>query len=70
MRLHHVVADVRQAVDDCHLVGLQTSLDRLGPALAARPAPRDWDTFAATRRHYAGLGLAAPVDGDDDGDER
>ncbi len=53
--------DVQEAIDNCYLVGLQTSLDRLTPALAGRPAPWDWDTFGADRDHYARLGLAAPV---------
>ena len=55
------VTDVRAAVDNCYLVGLQTSLDRLEPSLAGRPEPWDWDAFAVGRAHYAGLGLAAPV---------
>lgn len=62
LRLTHVVPDVRDAVDNCYLVGLQTSLDRLSLALAGEPAPWDWQVFATTQRHYAGRGLAAPVD--------
>lgn len=61
LRLSHVVPDVQEAVDGCYLVGLQTSLARLEPSLAGRPAPWDWDAFAVARAHYAGLGLAAPV---------
>ena len=34
----------------------------LEPSLAGRPLPWDWDAFAVAREHYAGLGLAAPVD--------
>ena len=61
LRLSHVVPDVQEAVDNCYLVGLQTSLDRLEPALAGRPEPWDWDLFAAGQAHYADRGLAAPV---------
>jgi uncharacterized protein YndB with AHSA1/START domain len=61
LRLSHVVPDVQEAVDNLYLVGLQTSLDRLEPSLAGRPAPWDWDAFAAGQAHYAQRGLAAPV---------
>jgi uncharacterized protein YndB with AHSA1/START domain len=61
LRLSHVVPNVQEAVDNCYLVGLQTSLDRLEPSLARRPAPWDWDAFAAAQAHYAADGLAAPV---------
>ncbi len=61
LRLRHVVPDVQEAVDNCYLVGLQTSLDRLEPCLAGRPVPWDWDAFAAGQAHYADRGLAAPV---------
>lgn len=61
LRLSHVVPDVREAVDNCYLVGLQTSLDRLEPSLAGRPVAWDWVAFAAGQAHYADLGLAAPV---------
>lgn len=62
LRLSHTVPDVQEAVDNCYLVGLQASLARLEPALAGRPEPWDWDAFAVAQAHYAGLGLAAPVD--------
>lgn len=62
LRLSHTVPDVSEAVDNLYLVGLQTSLDRLEPCLAGRPVAWDWDAFAAGQRHYAGLGLAAPVE--------
>ena len=62
LRLSHVVPDVREAVDNCYLVGLQTSLDRLEPSLAATPEPWDWDAFATAQAHYADLGLATPVE--------
>ncbi len=61
LRLSHVVPDVQEAVDNCYLVGLQTSLDRLEPSLAGRPAAWDWDAFAVTQAHYALNGLAASV---------
>jgi len=59
LRLSHLVPDVSEAVDNCYLVGLHTSLTRLEPCLAGRPEPWDWDVFATAREHYAGLGLAA-----------
>ncbi len=61
LRLRHSITDVQDAIDNCNLVGLQTSLDRLEPALAGRPEPRDWERFAAGQAHYASLGQAAPV---------
>lgn len=61
LRLQHFLPDVQEGIDNCYLVGLGTSLDRLEPALAGRPAPWDWDAFATAQAHYAGLGLAAPV---------
>ncbi len=62
LRLSHVVPDVQEAIDNCYVVGLQTSLSRLEPSLAGRPEPWDWDAFAVARAHYADLGLAAPED--------
>lgn len=62
LRLTHVVPDVQDAIDSCYVVGLQTSLSRLEPSLAGRPAPWDWDAFAAAQAHYADRGLAAPVE--------
>ena len=59
LRLSHLVPNVQEAIDNCYLVGLQTSLARLEPSLAGRPAPWDWDGFAAARAHYADLGLAS-----------
>ena len=61
LRLTHVVPRVEEAIDNCYLVGLQTSLDRLEPSLAGRPEPWAWDAFAVTQAHYADRGLAAPV---------
>lgn len=62
LRLSHTLPDVQEAIENCYLVGLQTSLDRLEPALAGRPEPWDWDVFAADRAQYADLGLAIPAD--------
>ena len=62
LRLSHHVPDVREAIDNCYLVGLHTSLSRLEPCIAGRPTPWDWDAFAAARGHYADLGLAAAAD--------
>jgi uncharacterized protein YndB with AHSA1/START domain len=61
LRLSHMVPDVPDAVENCYLVGLQTSLDRLEPSLAGRPRAWDWEAFAVTQSHYAQLGLAAPA---------
>ena len=62
LRLTHTVPDVQEATDRCYLVGLQASLARLEPCLAGRPEPWDWGAFAVAQAHYAGLGLAAPVE--------
>lgn len=62
LRLSHIVPDTQEAIDNCYLVGLYTSLARLEPSLAGRPEPWDWDVFAAGQAHYATLGLAAAVD--------
>lgn len=59
LRLSHFVPDVEQAVANCYVVGLYTSLGRLEPVLAGRPVAWDWDAFGAARAHYAALGLAA-----------
>lgn len=62
LRLRHFLPDVQEGIDNCYLVGLQTSLDRLAPTLAGRPVPWDWDAFAVAQAHYAELGLAAAVE--------
>jgi len=62
LRLSHRVPDVQEAIDNCYLVGLRSSLARLEPCLAGMPEPWDWDAFAVARAHYADLGLAAPVE--------
>ena len=62
LRLVHHVPDVQEAIDNCYLVGLHTSLGRLEPCLAGTPAPWDWGAFAAARAHFAGLGLASAED--------
>ncbi len=62
LRLSHVLPDVQEAIDNCYLVGLQNSLERLEPCLAGRPTPWDWDAFATARAHYAELGLASAGD--------
>jgi uncharacterized protein YndB with AHSA1/START domain len=63
LRLSHVVPDTRAAVDNCYLVGLHESLERLEPCLAGKPEPWDWDRFARSQARYAAEGLAAPVTG-------
>ena len=62
LRVSHFVTDPGRAVDNCYVVGLHTSLDRLAPTLAGRPAPWDWDEFARTQAGYAAAGLAPAVD--------
>lgn len=59
LRLTQRVTDVSAAIDGCFVVGLQTSLARLAPALGGSPVPWDWDAFATAREHYAAAGLAA-----------
>lgn len=61
LRLSHFVPDPATAVERCYVVGLQTSLARLEPALSGRPVPWDTDGFAVAQEHYAARGLAAPV---------
>jgi uncharacterized protein YndB with AHSA1/START domain len=61
LRLSHFVTDPDAAIDNCYVVGLYASLERLEPCLARRPIAWDWDGFADAQAHYAGLGLAAPV---------
>ncbi len=58
LRLSHFVADPTTAIDNCYLVGLHTSLERLEPALDGTPIPWDDDTFVAHQRRYAAAGLA------------
>ena len=60
LRLSHIVPDAEAAIDNCWLVGLQTSITRREPCPAGTPQPWDWDAFAAARAHYATIGLAAP----------
>jgi uncharacterized protein YndB with AHSA1/START domain len=62
LRMSHFVTDPATAIDGCYIVGLHTSLARLAPCLAGHPVPWDWDGFATTQAHYAGLGFAPEVD--------
>lgn len=62
LRLSHFVTDPGAAIDNCYAVGLHTSLARLVPCLADQPVAWDWDGFARARAHYAGIGLAPPID--------
>lgn len=62
LRLSYFVTDPARAVDNCYVVGLHTSLARLVPCLAGQPVAWDWEAFADAQRHYAGAGLAPPVD--------
>lgn len=61
---HHVPApDI--AVERNYVVGLHTSLARLGPSLRGRPIPWDWDAFERAREGYAARGLALAAEGVD-----
>ena len=62
LRLSHFVTDVDGAIERCYLVGLYTSLSRLAPCLEGHPTAWDWEAFAEAQAHYAGLGLASPVE--------
>jgi uncharacterized protein YndB with AHSA1/START domain len=62
LRLSHFVHDTTSAIESNYVVGLHASLARLEPCLAGQPVPWDWDGFAEAQAHYAGIGLAAPVD--------
>ncbi len=55
-----------EAIDNCWLVGLHTSLARLEPASPAAGRRGTGTRFAAAQAHYAELGLAPPVDARDD----
>jgi uncharacterized protein YndB with AHSA1/START domain len=61
LRLSHFVPDPAVAIDNCYVVGLHTSLDRLEPCLGGHPVAWDWDGFAATQARYARFGLAPAV---------
>ena len=58
LRLSHFVTDTGAAVDNCYVVGLHTSLSRLEPCLAGRPAAWDWDALAESQAQCASIGLA------------
>jgi uncharacterized protein YndB with AHSA1/START domain len=58
LRLSHVVPDAATAIDNCYVVGLHTSLERLAPCLAGNPVPWDWAAFARHQGRYAAAGLA------------
>lgn len=61
LRLSHFVTDIDAAIDSCYVVGLHTSLTRLEPCLAGAPVAWDWEDFATSQTHYAGVGLAPPL---------
>jgi len=62
LRLSHFVTDIETAITRCYVVGLHTSLSRLEPCLAGRPASWDWADFGESQSRYASVGLAAPVE--------
>ena len=61
LRLSHHVPDPDLAVQNCYVVGLHTSLERLEPSLRGQPIEWDWARFAEHQAHYADEGLASPV---------
>lgn len=58
LRLAQFLPDPDAGIENCFVVGLHTSLARLGPCLAGSPTSWDWDAFAVTHARYAQLGLA------------
>lgn len=62
LRLSHFVTDPQTAIDNCYVVGLHTSLERLLPCLAGQPIAWDWDAFTAAQAAYAELGLAPSIE--------
>ena len=63
LRISHYVTDADAAIDNCYVVGLHTSLDRLEPLLSGEPIEWDWDAFARTQAGYAELGFAPVPEG-------
>jgi uncharacterized protein YndB with AHSA1/START domain len=62
LRISHYVTDPANAIDNCYIVGLHTSLSRLIPSLAGHPIAWDWGEFATAQQQYAELGVAPPVE--------
>ena len=62
LRLSHFVTDIPDAIANCYVVGLHTSIGRLAPSVAGQPIAWDWDAFAEAQAQYASLGLAAEVE--------
>jgi uncharacterized protein YndB with AHSA1/START domain/ketosteroid isomerase-like protein len=52
LTLTQATDDIDAAIAQRHVVGLHTSLDRLGPALDGSPVAWDWDGFAVRQREY------------------
>ena len=59
LRLSHSVLDTDLAIENCYVVGLHASLERLAPSLRGRPISWDWDHFADHQTRYADKGLAS-----------
>jgi uncharacterized protein YndB with AHSA1/START domain len=59
LRLSHHVPDPESAIENCYLVGLHTSLERLVPSLSGRPISWDWARFAEHQNRYADQHLAS-----------
>ena len=52
------LADVPGAIERSYVVGLHTSLSRLGPALHGAPVPWDWEEFEESKAAYHQKGFA------------
>jgi uncharacterized protein YndB with AHSA1/START domain len=53
------VPDRALAIKNNYIVGVHTSLDRLGALLEGQPIAWDWDATGVHQRRYAATGLAA-----------
>ncbi len=63
LRLSHRVTDPELAIENCYVVGLHMSLERLAPSLRGQPVDWDWAVFAEHQARYAARGLASrPAD--------
>jgi len=58
LRLSHSITDPDLAIENCYIVGLHTSLERLAPSLRGQPIDWDWGVFAEHQARYAVRGLA------------
>lgn len=59
LRLSHSVPDTDLAIENCYVVGLHASLERLAPSLRSQPIAWDWAHFAEHQTRYADQDLAS-----------